>query len=212
MPPNNQYPSNPTPPAGNFDSSQFDFIMDPGGSQKRSLIPGGPKARMIVIGGLIALVLILFLVIIVAIMNSGSSSTGNLVTVARKQNEVVRVADLGVDDAGNEEAKKLATMTKLVVASDQKKMIDYLATQNKKVSNKDLAVGANQKTDQELEAAQSNGRFDEVFTQIMLKLLKEYQQSLRTGYEGLGVNGKQLIDANYENVSLILEDNTPREQ
>lgn len=167
---------------------------------------------MIVIGGLIALVLILFLVIIVAIMNSGSSSTGNLVTVARKQNEVVRVADLGVDDAGNEEAKKLATMTKLVVASDQKKMIDYLATQNKKVSNKDLAVGANQKTDQELEAAQSNGRFDEVFTQIMLKLLKEYQQSLRTGYEGLGVNGKQLIDANYENVSLILEDNTPREQ
>lgn len=162
---------------------------------------------MIVFSAIIALVLVLFLVVVLAIMNSGSSSTENLVTVARKQNEVIRVADIGVSSAGEEDTRKLATMTKLVVTSDQKKMIDYLATQKKKVSSKDLSVGANSKTDQELEAAESNGRFDEVFSQIILKLLKEYQQTLRIGYEGLGANGKQLIDASYENASLILEDN-----
>lgn len=204
MPP--QQPVGPTP-SGNFDGSQFDFIMNPGSPQKKSLLPGGPKAKMILVFGGIGAVILLFLIIILSVLSGGSSATDNLVVVAQKQNEVVRIADIGTKSAGSEKTKKLATMSKLVVASDQKIMIDYLSKEGTKVDSKRLALGANSKTDQELEAAESNGRFDEVFTQTMLTLLKEYQRSLRTGYEGLGKNGKQIIDQSYENVSLILEDN-----
>jgi len=208
MPPNNQYPQSPTPPSGNFDSSQYDFIMNPGTPQKKSLLPGGPKAKMGLLFGGIAAVVILFLIIILSVLNGGSSATDNLVIVAQKQNEVVRIADIGTKSAGSEKTQKLATMSKLIVASDQKIMIDYLTKEGTKVDSKRLALSSDQKTDQELEAAQSNGRFDEVFTESMLNLLKEYQRSLRTGYEGLGKNGKQIVDQSYENVSLILDDNT----
>lgn len=208
MPPNNQYPQSPTPPSGNFDSSQYDFIMNPGSPQKKSLLPGGPKAKVALLFGGIGLVVILFFVIILSVLSGGSSATDNLVAVARKQNEVIRIADVGTKDATDEKTMKLATMTQLVVTSDQKAMVDYLAKEGNKVGAKDLAIGADSKTDQKLEAAESNGRFDETFTEIILALLKEYQRSLRTGYEGLGKAGKQIIDQSYENVSLILEDNT----
>jgi hypothetical protein len=207
MPPNNQYPQSPTPPSGNFDSSQYDFIMNPGSPQKKSLLPGGPKAKMALLFGGIGLVVVLFLIIILSLLSGGSSATDSLVTIARKQNEVVRIATIGTKNATDQKTMKLATMSQLVVTSDQKAMIDYLAKEGNKVGAKELAIGADSKSDQKLEAAESNGRFDETFTEIILVLLKEYQRSLRTGYEGLGKTGKEIIDQSYENVSLILEDN-----
>jgi hypothetical protein len=212
MPPNNQYPQSPTPPSGNFDSSQYDFIMNPGTPQKKSLLPGGPKAKMAVLFGGIGLVVVLLLIIILSVLSGGSSATDNLVTVARKQNEVIRVADVGTKEATDETTMKLATMTQLVVTTDQKAMIDYLGKEGTKVDAKTLAIGTDTTIAKKLEAAESNGRFDETFTEIILTLLKDYQKSLRTGYEGLGKNGKQIIDQSYENVSLILEDNTLEQQ
>jgi len=84
---------------------------------------------------------------------------------------------------------------------------DKTVWQKRKVKPKELKLLTNKKTDAELAAASSNGRFDEVFTQIMLEELTEYQASLKSSYNSVGTKGKDVVNKSYENVTLILKDN-----
>jgi hypothetical protein len=210
MDPNNIPPPTPNPqipPNGQFDSSQFDFIMNPGKPQKPSLIPGGPKVKMIVIGLGVTTIVIILLVVIISLFSGGDSTTEALVKIAQQQNEIVRVSEEGAKKAGGEKTKKLATTVNLTVTTDQNSMVAYLAKQKRKVKPKELKLLTNKKTDAELAAASSNGRFDEVFTQIMLEELTEYQASLKSSYNSVGTKGKDVVNKSYENVTLILKDN-----
>lgn len=210
MDPNNSpspAPNPQAPPTGQFDSSQFDFIMNPQKPQKKSLLPGGPKAKMIIFGLVIATVVIILLAVILSLFRSGDSTTESLVKVAQQQNEIIRISEDGTKKAGSEKAKKLATMTHMTVTTDQNNMINYLSKQKRKVKSKELGLLANKKTDSELAAAASNGRYDEVFTQIIKEKLEEYQSSLKSAYDTVGPNGKEVTSKSYDNVTLILQDN-----
>lgn len=202
MPPNNQ---NPAPPPGQFDPSQFDFIMNPP-QQKRSLIPGGPTQRILIFiaGAGIGLVLILFLFFAIF---GGDDSVDQLVPIAQRQTEIVRISSEASRKAGGPQAQKLATLTNSVIATDQKNTIDYMAKNGRKINQKELALGQSAKTDEELSAAEQNGRFDEVYIRITLDHLQKYQQSLESVYPTLGKQGQELFDQNLKNVELILEDN-----
>ncbi len=210
MDPNNLPPPAPNPqapPTGQFDSSQFDFIMNPGKPQKPSLLPGGPKVKMIITGIVVATIVIILLAIILSLFSGSDSTTESLVKVAQQQNEIVRISADGTKKAGSEKAKKLATMTYMTVTTDQNTMIDYLARQKRKVKSKELGLLADKKTDGELSAAASNGRYDEVFTQIITEKLTEYQSSLKSSYDSVGAKGKEVTKKSYDNVTLILQDN-----
>jgi hypothetical protein len=206
MDPNYQPPT--PPPNGEFNSSQFDFIMNNGQKQKKSLLPSGnPKQRLIIliVGGLSAVVLIL--VLFVAIFSGGSSGTDQVLALAQKQNEIIRISGTGNTKAGGTEAKKLAALTSSTIISDQKTTVAYLAKQGKKVSAKELARTANVTTDNELTAAERNGRFDEIFSRIMLEQLKDYKLSMQSSYASLGKTGRELLCRNDNHVTLILNDN-----
>lgn len=209
MDPNNSpspAPNPQAPPTGQFDSSQFDFIMNPGKPQKKSLLPGGPKVKMIIIGLAITTIVIILLAVILSLFSGSDSTTESLVKVAQQQNEIVRISEDGTKKAGSEKAKKLATMTYMTVKTDQNSMIDYLAKQKRKVKSKELGLLADKKTDSQLSAASSNGRYDEVFTQIITEKLTEYQGSLKSSYDSVGTKGKDVVSKNYDNVTLILQD------
>lgn len=96
--------------------------------------------------------------------------------------------------------------------SDQNSLINYLAKQKRKIKDKELKLLTDKKTDQELTAASSNGRYDEVFTQIITEKLAEYQKSLETQYGSVGPKGKEVIKQSNDNVTLILKDNTRASQ
>lgn len=204
MNPDYQQPSAPSP--GQFNSSQFDFIMNPNQPQKKSLLPSGPKQRLLlfVIAGAIAL---MFLIILFAIILGGrQTNTEQVVSLAQKQNEIVRIAAIGNTKAGGPEAQKLAALTSLTITTDQKKTTDWLSKQKTKVSSKDLAKGANSKTDAELTSAEQNGRFDEVFIKTLTAQLEDYRTSMQSTYPSLGATGKALLEQNDKNVELILSE------
>src|SRR5690606_30761861 len=128
-----------------------------------------------------------------------------VISLAQKQHEVIRIATLGSTKADSEETKRLATLTLVTITSDQKQTIDWLAKQKEKVSAKELALKKNTQTETDLTSAEPNGRFDEVFAQILLNELKDYQSSMQNTYSSLGSSGKALLEQNNKNVSLILK-------
>lgn len=212
MDPNNlpsPTPNPQAPPPGQFDASQFDFIMNPGQPQKKSLIPlpGGSKAKMIVLGLGITTIVIILLVVIMSIFSSSDPAVESLVKITQQQNEIIRIADDGNRKAGNEDAKKLATMSYMTITTDQKEIVGYLAKQKRKVKDKELSLLTDKKTDSDLAAASSNGRYDEVFNRILKQKLTEYQASLKGSYDNIGDKGKAVLSKSYDNVTLILKDN-----
>lgn len=167
---------------------------------------------MLIIGlGVFTLVVLLF-VVIFSIFGSKDSSTESLVKITQQQNEIIRIASAGTTKAGGEKAKKLAVVTSMTIKSDQNSLINYLAKQKRKIKDKELKLLTDKKTDQELTAASSNGRYDEVFTQIITEKLAEYQKSLETQYGSVGPKGKEVIKQSNDNVTLILKDNTRASQ
>jgi len=213
MDPNNQQiPKTPsaqqTPPTGQFDSSQFDFIMNPQQAPKKGLLPPmSPKKRkiMFLAFGLIGVLLIF--IIGSLLFSGGSGATDKVLKVAQEQTEIIRIAELGKQKASGSDVKTLAALTSSVVTTDQTKTVDYLAQQKKKVKDKELSLGKDSKVDSDLSAASANGRFDEVFKQILLEKLNKYADNLKNTFPALGTKGKELFDQNYNNVVIILKDN-----
>ena len=200
------------PTSENLDSQQFDFIMNPQTPPKKSLLPNNPKLKMLIIGLGVVTLVVLLLVVIFSIFGSKDSSKESLVKIAQQQNEIIRIAGAGTTKAGGEKAKKLAVVTSMTMKSDQNSLINYLAKQKRKVKDKELVLLTDKKTDQELTAASSNGRYDEVFTQIITEKLAEYQKSLEAQYGSVGPKGKEVIKQSNDNVTLILKDNTRASQ
>ncbi len=209
MDPNpNYHPPTTSPPSGQFDSSQFDFIMNAGQKSKRSLLPSGsPKQRLImyIVLGLVGL---LALVVLYALFFAGGDpNTEKIVSITKQQNEIIRIATLGNQKARSQDTKKLAALTVSTVSSDQKQTINYLGKLKRKINQKELNASANKKHDEALKAAEQNGRFDEAFEDTLLELINDYRADLQATQGNLGANGKELFDTNLRNASLILSDN-----
>lgn len=208
MPPNNQQPGTPSPPPGQFDSSQFDFIMNPPQPKKSLFGSSDPKQRLLIMVAGVGIGLILIILLFSLIFGSGGGAVDKLVPIAQRQTEIIRIAEQGVNNAGGEQAKKLAVVTSAVIGTDQQALVTYMANNGRKVNNKELALKKNSETDTELESAEQNGRFDDVFTRITLEQLETYQQELQNAFPDLGEQGKKLLQDSSTNVELILKDNS----
>lgn len=208
MPPNNHQPTN-SAPSGQFDSSQFDFIMNGGQNQKKSLIPlpSDPKQKLIALiaGGAIGLILLL--VLFFSIFGGNSGPVEDLVSVTQQQTEILRISDEASRELNSTDAQKLSTLILAVVSSDRTKTINYMKENGRKVDAKELALKQSAEASQRLKNAQQNGQLNEVYTDIIIEYLEAYQSNLESIYPTLGDNGKALVEQNATNVQLILKDN-----
>lgn len=182
----------PVVPTGNG-QNQYDFIFNPNQQGKKPLIPGAntKKGRMLIAG--IGLVIIVMLGAIIAglISGAGKGDTQALLTAARQQEELIRVAEIGIDKAKTQDAKNIAITTKLSLSSQQAEM--QAAIKAAGISAKSAKSTPNSKTDQALTTAEQNNRFDEEFLKIMGESLTAYQKSIKAAYDG--ATGKKLKDA-----------------
>lgn len=200
LPPTQDFPA-PTPAP--IQPSHYDFITNPAKPRKKSLFGGGDKKGTLIIiaGGLGLLTLIL---LIGSLFFGGDSNKDTLLNVAKKQSEVIAVAGLGAEDGGSNQAQSLALAVQLSVTTEQQALIAQIY-KNGKVKQKEYAAGPSAQVTQDLETAQRNGRFDEVFNNVMKQELTEYQQELRTANAAVSSkSSKTLLAKDYENVGLLL--------
>ncbi len=212
-----QPPAQPAPqvqtehlfPAPNIDPahpSQYDFITNPAKTAKKPpLLSKGNRS------GLIKLVLIVLGVLVlitaaVSMLFGGDSNRETLLTVARKQSQIISIAESGADKAGSNQAKALALSTQLTITTDQWALINQLTKNGGKVKGKEYKSTPSSQVTSELATAERNGRFDEVFSNIIKQELAEYQRDLQTANSSVSSkSAKLLLAKDYENAGLLLD-------
>ncbi|MBA3758716.1 hypothetical protein H0X10_03740 [Candidatus Saccharibacteria bacterium] len=204
MQPNAPSPA-PPPIVPSGDVQQYDFIFNPNQPTKKSLLPGGgsKKNRIVLIAvGAVALVII-FSVIAGLINNLGKENTDALVSAAKQQQELIRVAEIGVQKSKTQDAKNIAITTKLSLESEQKEM--QAAIQAAKLNPKKVLTGSiDAKTDAALTTAEQNNRFDEEFLKIMTASLTNYQKTVKTAYDNAtGKNLKAALTTQYKSANTL---------
>ncbi len=188
-----QGPPPMAPPQGN---NPYDFIVNPGSIPKKKLgLPSGNSKGqrvLIIVGGVI--LLIVAASFILNLLGSGSKKARlELITVAQKQTELIRIADIGMKKARNSEAKNLAITTKLTIMSEQPVLVSTINKLGKKVDTKQLVLGKNTKTDQLLTQAEQSNNFDDVFIKEIQSELTDYAKATKTAYNNN--QGKKTKDA-----------------
>lgn len=206
MQPNSPAPAPPPMQPGPGGQNQYSFITDPGKPAKKSLLPaGGTKQGRIflVVGGLLGLITIG--VIAFAVINSiGNSSKQDWLTLAQKQQELIRISEVGATKAQNRDTKNLATTTNLSLKSSQT-TVNSLAKKNGAVVNsKSLALGKSAETDAALKTAEQTNQFDKAFQTILKNELNDYQALLKKLYDGSSSQStKNGLSTAYSNAGLL---------
>src|SRR5688572_9301031 len=94
-----QNPSPAPPPiTPNNDTQQYDFIFNPNQPTQKPLLPGGGSKKnrtLIVVAGTVILIS-LIMIIAGFISNLGKENTDALVSAAKQQQELIRIAEIGI--------------------------------------------------------------------------------------------------------------------
>jgi hypothetical protein len=189
-------------------SDQYNFIMDSGKAAPSGKFPlsNTPKKGRIIIIVAGAIILAIIGSIVAAMLSSGGDKTiKDLTLLSQQQQELVRIAEIGVQKARSTDAQNLALTTKYSISSDQKQTLTYLASQKHKVSAKTLGLRKNTQTDATLNSAAQNNRFDEVFTQTIGNLLLNYKAAVSQTYNDATArpNAKKLMNTLYNNINVL---------
>lgn len=216
MQPNQPY--SPPQPQQAPEQNPYDFIMNSGEPPKKSplgLPSGNSKLQRILIVGGGIVVLIIIGVLLLSIVTAGSkSNTEQLLSLAKTQTELIRVADLVVKEPSvrNESTRILAINTSVSVNSTKQQVVSMITKSGKKADPKQLALSKNTKTDASLESALQNNQYDEVATEILTTELKNYRLQLKTSYDAVSSKqDKQILSDAFKGTSLLLGNNTINE-
>ena len=162
----------------------YDFILNSSNQPKKSGLghflssPQNKTQRIIFIAAGGVILLMLALIVFSLIFSSGGGNRDQLLGLAQRHAELVRVSDIGLEKSRDSEARNLAATTKLSLQSSQSNLMT-IVNKTGKVGNKELSAGQDPETDKALEAAERNNRFDEAFIQILSDQLQEYQTELK---------------------------------
>ncbi len=195
-------PINPNQNGG----SQYSFITDPYKPVKRSLFSFGStkKSRiLLVVGGLVGLAMIGGLIALV-IGGLDSAAKQDWLTLAQKQQELIRISDEGSKKAQNRDTKNLATTTKIALESSQAGVNSLAKKNGAAINSKTLALGKDAKTDAALKTAEQTNQFDSAFQKILQTELNEYQAILKKLYENTNSNSTKTGLTNAYNNAQIL--------
>lgn len=165
------------------------------------------KKLMTVVGG--AVVLLIIGVVFVNILGSSDKSNAQgLLDLAAQQQEIIRVAGLGLAQAAiSPDSRNFALTAQLSLQSSQKGIMSMLKLTDPKKTAASLGAKFNAQTDAQLTSALQNSTYDGVFIQIMNNDLKVYSVSLQTAYKkSKTATEKKIIQDSFNGVTLLLND------
>lgn len=187
--------TNPEPDYSFLESNQessgyFDFFTK---ADKKT------RTKMIGFGGGILLLVLL----VVGLLFSGGSDDlqTRLITVAQKQNEIIRITEIGEDKARSQEILTVSIVTKASMGSAQNQIKGVVSGS---ISNEVLRRLESSQTTNELNSAEQANRFDEIYLEILEAELESYLASLETAGNRASGNTLQLLDRLYREGELIL--------
>jgi len=189
-------------------TNQFDFINSAGQKPKKSKVslPAGNSQtqRMLIFGGIIAVVLI-FVIFIFMLANRGGEDKDQFIHVVQQQSELTRVALLGgTEPSANPDVKITAMNISLTVSSDKQALATALAKKGIKLKGKKLNGVPNQATTKLLTDAKAAANFDSTLITVLSDQIDDYRGSLETAYNQTKSRSlKNSLSKAYEHTDLL---------
>lgn len=184
----------------------YDFIFNPQQPNSPQRMGGGSfKSRLLIIAGGGILLIIIASIIGAVLSSAGKADVNALKDIVARQEELVRVASLGADQAQSTQIRSLAYTTMYSVTTQKQKLTQYLATQGITLNEVELASRKKSSVDQELESAGANNRFDDAFSKILNESLADYNNSMQSAYQSVtGEKSKEVLAESYKSSATLL--------
>lgn len=202
------FPGQPEASTPEQPANPYEFITSAGGNPpKKPLLPGGgSKAqRLLVVAGGAFVLVIIAVIAINTILGSGNNTAG-MISIAAQQNELVRVAGIGMQQAQATTTQNFAVTTDSSITSAQQQLLAYLQQHGTKVNPKQLTLTESAATNTQLNNAISTSSFDSAFTPIMQNDLKNYEVTLKQQYiQTKSTSERQLLSNDYDDALLLLD-------
>ena len=185
----------------------YGFILNaPHAPKKKLLKPNSLRSRLLlIVGG--GLVIILLIVGVSSFITRASQANKSaLISLVGEQQEIVRVANLGVVGSTDFIAQSWAETTALSVGSQQSKLTKYLTERKTAILPIVLNAKRDPKTDADFGVATANNRFTEVFDQKLKDSLNTYAQNLKKAYANAdGPIIKTILGDSYKSTVILLK-------
>lgn len=196
-------PPNPTPPNPN----DYDFIVNPAATPRRSLLVGSSANSRLVIAVVGLVILLVLFVGAKSILFSGSGNSAALLKVANQQQELITVTKVAT--SGSQQlsggGSTIAITTQVSLTSDQVQLLAYLKTHGQKVSKDQLVYPGGLAITAQLAAASSAGTYELTLQQVLKNQLVDYQTSLKQAYaKTSGTRGRELLQKEYDGATILL--------
>lgn len=129
-----------------------------------------------------------------------------LINLVQEQQEIIRVAKLGTDNANELSVRSLAFNAQLGVTSSQSDLMTYMGSIGTKVGKKQLGLKQDSKTDELLTNAKATSTYDSAFSGVMKTQLTAYQADVQAAYKAAtGKKAKEVLAKNYDAATLLLQ-------
>lgn len=176
------------------------------------LKPQNKTERIIFVSTIGLTVLIVFGVFFSMLLSSPSAKEQYL-EIAQRQQEIIRIAEEGQDISRNREVSSIAVTTKSTISSSQLRTIQAIEQDGEKVSKNELGGRESNQTTSRLNTARQANRFDQVFIEILIQEIIEYQQALERTYDrSNSQSARTMLQEMYENANLLLQSVNQLEQ
>lgn len=188
------------------DNEQYDFIMSKRALKGSTGMGSSTKSRILIVLAIAVVLLIVGSLVFGFIFKGNDKTTPNLLTIAEKQTELIRVSAIGVKKARSSTSQSYAITTQLSMQSDKTALLANLKANGKKVSEKDLGLLMDPKTDAALNNADQSNAFDDTFNKTIQEQLVSYQASVKTAYdEAQSAKTKQVLSDLYTHAGTLLK-------
>lgn len=204
MYPNNQQPQ--APPLGQQPApNQYDFIYG-SPAPKKSLASGSMKGRIIILAIGLVILLVVFLVIMSLLGRAGKAQTQKYTEIAQRQTEIIRLATIGEKKSRSSETRSFAITAQLTLSTSQSEMTKVVEKNgvSAKELTKQLSASKNTKSDQALDEAEKNNRFDQTFIELITSELNNYKIQLNSASSGATKSDSAVLENAFNQANTLV--------
>jgi hypothetical protein len=192
-------------PIGQPANNPYGFITNPSVAPKKSGFGGNSAMRLLAIVGGAGLVLVILAVVLVSVFAKGESPQ-SLTSLAQQQQELIRIATLGEQQASLNTTKNLAYNVDLSVSTSQAQLISYITKSGTKLTEKQLALKQDAKTDTLLTNAKATSTYDTALQKALAGQLQTYISDVQQAYNNAkSTTLKKTLAANYKAGKALLD-------
>lgn len=170
------------------------------------------KRILITSSGGVGLIVVVWM-LIALIFSGGPDVTQRLISIVQRQEEIIRISEIGTDTARDREVEQFATTTRAAIRSSQNEITRLIeARTGSRVSQNRLRAGENAQTTQELEAALQANRFDITFITVIKDELIDYRTTMEIALrETDSANEREVLQSLIGEVGVLLNRINPEQ-